>query len=272
MSCVTECCVFTRGEFYISDTCNTYGGCEDGLDGIFCGVQNSFLKVGNVSSCQVEIQSQVLGKENMYNRTTNICSRQQIISVDMQITFNCSSRNNLARALFSAGFETFVDPVSDTALDVFVISEAIECDFFPFSKKLATQATVVVGLYDAMGTLLQTLVEDEDYQYSKSGIQIIKEIDLPYATTVKISYSYNTENYNEIDFNSKIPGYKTLYFKGINYGEDEAKMFDATFHKVLFGPISQFDLITKDDFLTLTLSGSVEKDSGSWFKIIKQEG
>jgi len=263
----TECCVLTRGEFFISDNCSDEGGCDGGLSEIICNTEKGFKKVGNVSSCVVEITSQIIGKENEYNKTTSLCARTQVTGINISITFNCASRANLFRAMYAE-----IPAVgSGPATQDFCISELNEDDFFVFSKKLATKASVVVGLYDPMGNLVKTLVEDLDYRYEPYGITIAQEIDIEDASILKLSYNFNTAGYYEIDFLSKYQGYKTLYFKGTNYDSDEGTMFDAVFHKVLFAPISTFDLITRDEFLTLTLSGSVEKQNGSWFTLTKQE-
>ena len=77
-----------------------------------------------------------------------------------------------------------------------------------------------------------------------------------------------------MDFGSKKIGYKTLFFKGTNYASSEGdKILDVIIYKVLLNPISQFDIITKDDFFTINLNGVVEKDGSSskHFSMIKEE-
>lgn len=265
MDCQTECCVLTRGEFFISDAC---GGCEGGLPEILCEVQSPFKKVGNVSSCLVEIQSQVIGKQNKYNKSSSLCARTQVTGVNLTITFNCASKENLYRALHADA------PAVSTGSETqeFCVTTLSECDFFPFSRKVPTQATLVVDVLDAMGSVLETLEDEVDFIYSRSGIEIIADLDIPDASVLRMVYDYNTAGFFDIDFLSKYSGYKTVYFKGSNYDAGGDGMFDAIFHKVLFAPVNQFDLITKDEFLTLTLSGSVDEADGSWFKITKQEG
>lgn len=267
MSCETQCCVLSRGEFFISDW---QSDCVGGLPGIACtAVQKPFKKVGNVSTAAVEITAQILGKENQYNKLDDTCARTLIEGVQITVTFACASRANLYRALFSE--EPEID--SGRHIKEFCIDSLSECDFFPFDKMQASADNLDVFLVDAMGLVITELVVDTDYKFSRSGVEILRDdIDIDDATTLRMAYDYNTENFFEMKFGSKMQGYKSLFFKGTNYADDETVVFDAIFPKVIFSPINQFDLIQTGEFLTLTLVGSVEKTSDGWFKITKQEG
>lgn len=229
---------------------------------------SAFKKLGNVSTCLVEIDSEIIGKENKYNPLNDTCARTLTRAVRMQITLTCASKENLIRALFSEQAEAD----AGSRVDDFCIDSLSACDFFPFSKKLADPESVTVYLRNAMGVQVGVLVADTDYRYSKSGIEILRDdIDIDDAITLRLAYDYDNAGYYDIEFLKKLHGYRTIFFKGTNYDSAEGSLFDALFNKVLFAPVSQFDLISGDGFLTLNLSGVVEKDGDSWFKITKQE-
>lgn len=260
-----NCCTLLRGELYISDWSSA---CAGGLSDVFCNSTPSpYRKVGNITSAQVAITAPVLGKENKFNKSLDACSRVPIESVDLTLTVGCTNSNNLYQALFGEKLERdFGNNTRD-----FCIEELESGLFFPFSKAGADGNTINVYLLDANGDLVKELDIDIDFIFSSAGIELIRDIDKQTSTTLRLYYSFDTNGFHEIDFNSKVKGYKSLFFRGTNYNEGSNKSFDIEFHKVLFAPINQFDLLSGDEFLTLVLQGSVERDNGSWFTIIKEE-
>ena len=262
-----DCCVFTRGDFYISDYTS---GCSNGVQN--CAADGKPLKkLGNVSSCVVTIESVNTGRENKFNPTCDDCPKIAITNMPISLSINCASSDNFLRALYA---EKKVDE-SGEQVDTHCVSELSVNDFFRFSKYLASKDFVSVELIDEDDIVIKTLIEDIDYKYHKSGIEIISNtITIDDADRLRVSYDYNTENYFQMDFGSKKIGYKSLFFKGTNYASAEGdKILDVILYKVLLNPISQFDIITKDDFFTINLSGVVEKDrsSGKHFSMIKEE-
>lgn len=265
MAHLEHCCVLSRGEFFISDW---NSDCVGGLSEIICGSQPSpYIKVGNVSTAAVNISSQVLGKENKFNKLDEICSRVMIEGIDLSIEFNCASSYNLYQALFAEKKE----PDSGTHTKDFCFSSLDEGMFFSFDKLGPQQTGLQVMLRDPIGNLVKMLVEGVDYVYSISGITLLQDIDPEDASTLRLYYNYDTNGFHEFDFLSKFIGYKSIYFKGANYNTDDHTQFDCEFHKVLFTPINSFDLISRDGFFTLALTASVEKQGDSWFRLIKQE-
>ena len=197
MSCLDHCCVLTRGEFFISDWA---GDCNGGLNELLCENQDkTFKKVGNVSSAQVGIESTIIGKENKYNPMTDICSRVNVSGVELTITFECASASNLYRALFANKDEVTDGP----GIRNFCIDSLSECDFFPFTHPGVDDESLEVVLVDNNNETVKTLVLDEDYSVSKSGIEILREIDIEDAVTLKLLYDYDTEGYHIFKFLSK---------------------------------------------------------------------
>lgn len=267
MACQTHCCVFSRGEFFIADYA---ASCAGTLQELFCGTQTSkpFRKLGNISSALVEISSSVLGIENEFNPVSETCPRSQVENVSLTVTLECASKDNLILALYGEAKE--LD--SGSHVVDFCINSLSSCDFFPYEKQKALHTGHSVVLKDPFGVAIATLVEDVDYKWSASGIEIINDsIVLGAAVTLRLIYDYNNANIHEIEFLDKQIGYKSIFFKGTNYADDSSAMFNATFKKVLFAPVDQFDLISKDSLFSLTLRGTVEKVDGSHFKLVKEE-
>lgn len=262
MATETHCCVFTRGEFYMRDAAPCGSVSE-----LFCSAQGPYKKIGNVSSAIVQIQGTVIGKENEFH-PADPESRIEILGVNMSITMNCASKKNLMQALFAQDQESD----SGTRVTDFCFTDSIDSnDFFPFEFKGVDPESVTVYLRTTLG-VVKTLVLGDDYLINSSGVQIVNDsIDPEGATIVRLAYSYDTADFSGIEFQTLFPKYKEIYFKGTNYGDGEASLFDAKFYRVLFAPINQFDLITRDEFLTISLVGSVEILDGKWFNITKQE-
>ena len=144
-----------------------------------------------------------------------------------------------------------------------------DCDFFPFAKKGVDLDSLVIYLKEGE-TVIRELESDE-YSATSSGVNISTDIVIGSATNLRLAYNFDNTAFPKIEFNSETPKYKEIYFKGTNYGGDEGQLFDARFYRVLLAPVSQMDLITRDEFLTLNLVGSVENSDGKWFSIVKQE-
>lgn len=263
MSLMTDCCVFTRGQFFLSDwKC-------DGCDPLCSDQDFIYQNLGNVVSCTIDILSEIVGRENKFNPLEDTTPRTNVLGVDLSLSISCASVRNLRRALYS---DDVPNDDGTFAQETFIRSLS-QGDFIPFKKKGVALNTLVVKLKDAYGEL-QTLVVDTDFTADESGITIKRDdIAIASANAVRLNYDYNDDKYFVIDFMKKIIGYKSLYFKGLNYGEGSEDLFDAHFPKVIFAPLQNFDLLTTDDFFTINLTGKVEREKNNdWFKLIKKTG
>lgn len=268
MACITDCCVLSRGEFFIADWASD---CVGGLAEILCeSTTSGFRKVGNVSTAAVSISSQSMGTQNKFIKQAEDCARVAIEGVSIDITLECASAKNLYLALFGEKKE---DDSGTHTKDFCVDEDLSGCNFFPFDKVGAVDTDLQVLLISANGDLVATLEIDVDFTFSQSGIQILEDYPILNGTSLRLIYTYDTTGFNEIDFLSRSIGPKALYFKGSNFNNDARNQFDFEFYKVVFTPISQFDLISRDSFFSISLSGRVEKDYSrdSWFRLIKQE-
>lgn len=252
------CCVFTRGEFFIRDAISD---CADGV--LVSCMGEPFRKLGNISSGLIEIDAEIIGRENEFN-WAEPASRNMILGVNISLSLNCASDKNLILSLLSKEST----PVSGIFAQQYCPNLSSEM-FVPFDKKGVDRETLVVTLKKDLDTV-STLSEGTDYLVSNSGIQFISdEIDIQDANLLDIFYSYSDDGYSSTEFNEQAPSYKEIYFKGTNFGDGVESLFDALFYRVLFSPVSQMDLITREEFLTLNLSGKVEKKDGRWFNITK---
>lgn len=263
MSCETQCCVLSRGELYIADA----ESCDMG--DLFCDTVGSGMrKLGNVLSCRIENIVEIIGTENEFIKTDDICNRISVMSSSIFLSLGCASKENFLLALGDEAVQSESNPKTDK----FCVSEFKKCTFFPFSKKgaLLTSEDIEVDVLDVDGQVLETLVYDEDFKASKSGIELLKDLEITGGFELKVRYDYNSAEFTEINFAKVLQGHKSLYFKGVNYSNGEG-LFDAEFKRVLFKPSAGFDLISQGDFFTLELDGIVEKKDNEFYKIIKQE-
>lgn len=267
MTCETNCCVLSRGELFIADSDDS---CE--MSELFCCEfsGNPFRKLGNVLSCDVTISSEINGKPNKYLNKNTLCPRKTILGVSLTLTLGCASYKNLLLALSPEEVEKSAGEMQDT----FILKDASvdPCQFFPFSKKGVDLDSIVVDFLDVNEEYLVSYAEEKIIK-SRSGISLDEGDTIVGAIYLRISYDYNDEDFNVASLSDKLSGPKSLYFKGVNYSdsEDSEALFDASFEKVLFNPINNFDLINQSDFFTITLSGVVEKKGKDYFTITKQE-
>lgn len=259
-----NCCTFTRGEFFIRDAKEI---CAPGEDYLVCDPSPwPFKKIGNVSSGLIEVLGSVVGRENEFN-IADPEARVEILGVNISMSINCTDRKNLIHALLADK----LDDETSSRVQEFCFESLDEGDFFEFDFKGVDPASVSVYLRGS-GSLDQNLEVNTDYLVNSSGIQIINpDLATQNFDHLRITYDYDTQGYYSMSFGSAIPKYKEIYFKGINVGEGNEDLFDASFYRVLFSPLGQFDLITRDEFLTINLQGSVEKRNGHWFRLVKQE-
>lgn len=266
MLCLDHSCAFLRGEFLIKDW---IANCDPFL----CNDKNSAYKnIGNVLSATLSISAEIFGTENKYHflKDSN-CQRHIFNGADLTLNIGNVNKRNLYQALFSQEF------IPDSG-DIFVqdfscIGQLQECDFFNFEKSGVDTGTVQALLLDSDGLPVSTLTLNVDYSVSVSGIEIINDsINMLTGITLRLIYSYDSNGFSEFEFMSLIPSPKSIFFKN-TYIELEKNQFDFEAYKCVFNPISNFQLISQDDFSTLELTAKIEKDytRNKWFKIKKQE-
>lgn len=255
----TQCCVFTRGEFFIRDSLLN---CQSGeAPSLFCD-NSTFKPLGNISNGIIEVSSQVIGKENFFNPAI-AKSRLEISSTNFVVTLTCANDENIMRSLLAIATE----PDSGSFVEEMCISDSIKSgELLPFSKKGVESVTVY--LTNAFDPPL--LVDPSKYIFDSSALRIVEDIDATGYDNVRLVYDYDSSDYVEFNPFIQEPKYVEVYFKGFNMAGDENTVFDAQFYKVLFSIQNSTDLISKDEFITFSLVGSVEETTKGFFKIFKR--
>ncbi len=257
MSCETSCCLFSRGEFYIGDSSSI---CSADVSGLICGGESPLKKIGNIDTASITISSTILGAENRYLPLKDPESRIAIQSIGLNLTLLCPKNINMKQGLFSLDYEG--DEVLDFVQEFTLCnSEALsECNFFKFSHFGVDKESLVLLVLDEDSEVLATLEEGVDYIVNDHGVEILRDLFYTGQTFLRFVYDYNDTGAQEYGFLDQFKGYKYLYFKGTNYGDDSNSPFGVEIYKVLFNPVSQLDLISQGSYFVINLTGIIEKD------------
>lgn len=254
-----DCCLLLRGEFFIKDSSFECAKNTNAFDS--CGEKNSqYIKIGNTSSCEINIDSFVFGKENIFNKVSPE-NRIGINKVNISLMVECVNKENILQAFYG---EEKVEE-SNSINERLCFSKTN-----PFIITKYNPKNLVISLLDSFGNLLSFLIEGTDYNISGSKIELINMPGIDARTsTLMLDYDFIPENTMSFDLFSRKPKYKDVFFKGFNVENNNS--MEVRFYRVLFAPIANFDLITKDQFFNLPLSGVVEESNNGFFKITQQK-
>lgn len=256
-----ECCFFLRGKVYLGDASEecSFGEC----DSLTCSQsEGGFLQLGNTSTLLLNINSQVIGRENKYNRA-QARSRTNIEGVGIELNIECVSRLNLIQALYASEKNDFTSTSSD------LFCKCINEGEILLLKHAPIQDSIVVYLVDAFGNNLRTLIADVEYKINGQEIELINAESFEESgISILAEYSFENDDMYELNFFDIAPKYKTIRFVGENVAENnENVQFEIP--RVLLNPIGSFDLISKGEFFNLPLTGVVEESNNGWFKITR---
>lgn len=257
-----ECCLFLRGDLFIAESPLE---CSKGVDDSFGCTEKTltYRKLGNSSTCEVMINSEIYGKENPFNKV-NPKARMNIMGMNLNITMDCVTKENLALAFMA----TEKKKTSDEVKDLVCFCRCIEKGDTIILSETPVVDDMEVSIKDAFGNILQYLVNGIDYRIEDKKLIIIDaESFNENAITIQVVYRYELETTYELDSLMMNPSYKDVMFVGENVADGEK--VSVRFFRVLFQPISQFDLISKGSFLNLPLNGVVEESKYGWFKFEK---
>lgn len=275
MSCETNCCTFLRGELFIGDSLSSCGS----SGGLVCGSEQPLKKMGNIEGATISVSSQIIGTENRFHYENNKpCARVSIQGVDISLTILCTKKDNMNLGFLSKNHVG--DFLNGYTQENIICDDSVlkACNLFVFKKSGVDLSSVVASIYDENSILLYTLILDTDYTISDHGVELLEDIAIPDAQYFRLIYNYDnrseTQSVEEFDFLSEFKGHKFLYFKGTNFAEEEKDPFGVEIYRVLFNPISQFDLISQGNYFVINLVGRIERDYnkvdqglGGYFKI-----
>lgn len=261
-----DCCFFGRGELFLSDTTdgNSYGH-NWGLGwGQAPSSQAPGRPVGNVSNLDISInyeQREVLVLNGInFDRD---CSLGTVQSVNFTMTMTCLSDVNMKQALF--GTSTSVTASPDPVLEQLVLPTdevSLSCGvFIPYENPGVDISTLVVTRTDTS----EVLVQGTDYEADDCGIKLITSYLFSSGVGLSLAYSYN-KDYRCIEALTQNPKNVRLQFKGKN-AANNGSSYLVTMYNVRLDPSSTLSLISDDEFSTLTITGTLERD-----RVTKDEG
>lgn len=234
--------------------------CNDNIVSILgCGEPSlSYQKVGNTSQIELAISSEIIGRENRFNRI-NPKSRVAVTDVNINLLINCVTKKNLIQSLYLLDNEKSEELVTETFCS---------CDEKSFIiNKRPIEGTLLVVTKDSLGNTIETLHFESDYTYANGVLGIQKSLGHN-VTFLEVSYLPSLDTV-ESKFFSLAPSYKDVRFIGKNYGSEFQEEYDVRLFRVLLQPIESFDLISKDEFFNLPLTGVVEESKNGYFKILR---
>lgn len=254
-----QCCLFSRGEFFIRESSFN---CQD-EDSLLCE-DKPFISLGNISTGLIEINSQVLGKENFFNPALPK-SRTVIDGVDLTVTLTCADDKNLRKAFLGVESEA----TDGSFVEELCVGEDADLKgmLIPFKNKGVTDLTLYLTAADTE----PLEVSASEYFFDSSALNITGSLNSGSYTHIRASYNYDSSGFMTLNSLIGDPKYYELYFKGFNMESGEGVIFDAQLYKVLFNLNNVLDLISKDEFTTFTLTGSVERTTSGWFKISRSK-
>lgn len=257
---MNNCCLFLRGEVFITDATEECSQDITGLDGCL-ERPKSFTKLGNTSLLEFSVVSDIIGRENIFNKALER-SRVNIEAVTINMTLECASKKNIIQAFFGDEINYEINEKTDT----FCFDPGAETYIL---SRVPIEETVF--LTDAFGNPVYFLTKDLDYTIVDNKLKVLDADLMPSsAVNIKVEYSFeNLESY-EIDALRLEPKYKEILFVGKNATGESEEVFELRCFRVLLKPIETFDLISKGAFFNLPLIGVVEESNNGWFKLKRQ--
>lgn len=238
------CCALLRGEASARlhvDTCSV------------AGVQNedTFQSLGNISSFELNVDETTITQKDYTTCGGGAeCSTSIIDAVNVSITFNCFSAENLARALYGDVTEVLsaVGYVQNFYIGDKPACARIPLDFIP---NFDTNQIVIANGIDAT-----VYVEGVDYTIGHSVINLTETTTIPANTPLTLTYDYQDASCVELVTTAS----KSLeiILDGVNCADGE-KPFKVHLYKVKLNATDNIPLIT-DEFASFTLTGTVLKD------------
>jgi len=226
---MTQCCYIGKGIVY----------------GRIAGAAAAAIDFGNVSKLELAIQQEEKSvKDYRSGGGGTACSVIRISEVGANITMNCLSPNNMARAM--AGTTSVITGATVTPASV----TAYKNGFIP----TAPGATSVIVTHTSGSP---TYVAGTDYTLTGSGIIINTGGAITDGQSIKVGWTFTA--LDAIDIITGAFGSYQLFFDGLNEMESGNPVLVEIF-KFKFGPAAALSLIG-DDPSELAVTGKLESDT-----------
>lgn len=243
-----SCCLYLRGEFFIRNSPHECPPFKDACNPKL----GTYRKIGNTSSCQVTINSEIIGSENQFNRV-NPKNRLAISSVNLNLQIECANKENLLLAFGSV--EKKIETESFNERILYCGKDSIAFLSMP-PRNLVLTALSVYG--EAIATL-----STDDYSLRGSRVTFL---NVPEDTrTILASYDTNVTA-SAIELKDLTPKYHEIFFDG--YNVEDNRRVELRIARVLFTPVAESDFISKENFFSLPLQGVVEKSNQGFLSLM----
>jgi len=224
-----QCCYIGKGVVY----------------GRISGASAPALAFGNVSKLDLAItQEEKTVKDYTQGGGGNACAIVRISDVAANITLNCLSSANIARALGGTAAVVAAGSIVDA------VRIAHKGGFVP----VAPGATAVVVKHTSGSP---TYVLNTDYTLTTNGIIILAAGAILDAASIKISYT--NVALDSVDILTSAFGTFQLYLDGLNEMESGSPVL-IELYKFTFGPAAALAMIS-DDPAELAISGKLVADA-----------
>ena len=209
------------------------------------GASAAKVSIGNASKLELQIdEEEKTVKDYQNGGGGDACSLSRVNSVNVALTMNCLSADNLSKALFGDA----------SAVAGSAITDQVEIAYKGGFIYLAPGMTGVAVKHTS---LTPTYVLGTDYTVERTGVVILDAGAITDAQSLKISYTKPA--LTTVQLLTQAAGEYELSFDGLNEMESGEEVF-IQLYKFKMGPAKNFGIIG-DDPAALEITGKLLKDT-----------
>lgn len=201
--------------------------------------------VGSVSACNIQHEEENLRQRNFGREGGTLNTVSRLDQVNVGITFQSLSIENLARVLRGGVTDVAADSVTEEARTAY-LGALVRTEHMNIENVVVTDDTSTT-----------TFVEGTDYRVTGAGIVILEAGSITEAQAILVSYDYTAQQVVEA-FTEGQQEYG-LYFDGINEADNNRNVV-VDIHRLKLGLPEQLDLIG-EGFITMATTGEALLDS-----------
>ncbi|WOG29888.1 hypothetical protein [Endozoicomonas sp. 8E] len=205
------------------------------------------LPIGNVSEFNFSFEEDRKELKNYLGGGGNRNVISRVSGITANLVAHDFTASNISLALRGSVTEAAITPVTDEAQETYGVAG----ELIPFGHLPDLDQTITVK--DSLDTVL---VEGDDYQLMKSGIQVIEGGGVD---NLGIKVSYTPLKANMVQALVESGREFTLFMEGLNDAQ-EGLPFNIRVHRVKFSPVQNLGFIS-DDFASIPLQVDVLADT-----------
>ena len=200
--------------------------------------------VGSVSACNVQHEEENLRQRNFGREGGTLNTVSRLDQVNVGITFQSLSVENLARVLRGGVTDITADAVTEEQATAY-LGALVRTEFMNIENVVVTDSTSST-----------TYVEGTDYRVTGAGIVPLEGGAITDEEEILISYDYTAQQVVEA-FTQGQQEYG-LYFDGVNEADNNRNVV-VDIHRLKLGLPEQLDLIG-EGFITMATTGEALLD------------